>query len=349
MKKIINILILVALIALVIVQLKSNKSVVENRVYQYDKEKPIAVNTLELRPTDTNIDYSFTGTFEADKESKINADVQGKITRFYVDQGDKVKKGQSIVKIDDSLLQLQLQTVDVQIEGLEDDVKRYQILTDADAIQGVKLEKTLLGLKTVKVQRSTILEKINKTTVRAPFDGIVTMKMSEVGSFAAPGMPLVILTDISNLRFTTNVSENDLGLFQVGDTYKVFADSRPNEELIGEVISVGSKGNMGNSFPIVLAVVNADKSKIKSKMFGKIKMNKANEKGMFSIPASAIVGSDQEPKVYLISDGKATLHPVSIAKRVQDRAYISVGLNDGDRIVTGGFINLFDGANVSIN
>ena len=50
-------------------------------------------------------------------------------------------------------MKLQLQTIEVQIEGLEDDVKRYTILTEADAVQGVQLEKARLGLKSAKVQR----------------------------------------------------------------------------------------------------------------------------------------------------------------------------------------------------
>ena len=120
-----------------------------------------------------------------------------------------VNKGQTLIQLDNSLLKLQLQTIEVQIEGLEADVNRYTILAKADAIQGVQLEKAELGLKSAKVQKATLLEQISKTTIRAPFSGVVTAKLSEEGAFAAPGVPLLQITDITTLKFTVNVPEKD--------------------------------------------------------------------------------------------------------------------------------------------
>src|SRR5690606_6734831 len=94
-----------------------------------------------------------------------------------------------------------------------------------DAIQGIQLEKAQLGLKSAKVQRKTILEQISKTNVYAPFSGIVTMKFVETGAFAAPGMPLIQVSDISRLRLTVNVPENDLRLFDMNKNYSVKADA----------------------------------------------------------------------------------------------------------------------------
>jgi len=348
MKKIISILILLALVAIVVVQLKGNKSIAENRVYIYDKEQAIIVNALKVKNEVVDAQYKFTGTFDADKEARINADIQGKIVRYFVDQGSTVKKGQKLVQLDAALLQLKLQAVDVQIEGLEADVKRYQILSDAEAIQGVKLEKTQMGLKAAKIQKRTLQTQIGKTTVKAPFDGIVTMKMSEAGSFAAPGVPLLMLSNIKSLRFKINVPENDLELFQLNESYKIVSDAYPDMELTGKVISKGSKGNMGNSFPIQFALENTKDLQIKSNMFGKVVMNDVSTKEAITISASAIVGSDLEPKVYVVENGKATLKPISVARRFQNKVVVGSGLKNGDQIITSGFINLFDGANVTV-
>ena len=348
MKKIINILILVALVAIVVVQLKGNKSIAVNRVYHYDKEQAIIVDALKVKNETVDAQYQFTGTFDANQEARINADIQGKIVKYFVDQGSTVKKGQKLVQIDNSLLQLQLQAVNVQIEGLEADEKRYQILADADAIQGVKLEKTQMGLKAARIQKKTLENQIGKTTVKAPFDGIVTMKMSEAGSFAAPGVPLLMLSNISKLRFKINVAESDFELFQLNESYKIVSDAYPEMELTGKVISKGSKGNMGNSFPIQFALDNTKDLKIKSNMFGKVVMDEMSAKESITIPASAIVGSDLEPKVYIVENGKAVLKSITVARRFQNKVVVGSGLKNGDQIITTGFINLFDGANVTV-
>jgi RND family efflux transporter MFP subunit len=347
MKKIIWIIAGVAIVGLVIFKLASNKKTTENRVYQYDKEKPISVSGDTIRLQNIVDAGNYTGTFEPNKETKISADIQGKINGVLVDVGSHVSKGQTLIQLDNSLLKLQLQTVEVQIEGLEDDVKRYTILTEADAVQGVQLEKARLGLKSAKVQRATLLEQIGKTSVKAPFNGVVTAKLNEEGGFAAPGVPLLQITDISTLRFTVNVPENDLIQFQNNQTYKINADVFPDVSLSGKVSMIGSKANMGNSFPIQFQVANTKNLSIKSGMFGKVSLSETKQEQGILIPTSAIIEENEIVKVYLIKNGKAVMQAITTSKTIGNKTLVSSGLNENDIIVTNGFINLFDNANIT--
>jgi len=349
MKKIIYILVAVALIAVVIIKLKSNKETTEKRVFQFDKEQAINVQTDTVKLEIIENENSFTGTFEPNKETKISAEIQGKINSILVDVGSNVKKGQALIQLDNSLLKLQLQSVEIQIEGLETDVQRYKILVQSEAIQGVQLEKAELALKSAKVQKATLIEQINKTTILAPFDGIVTAKLTEEGAFANPSVPLLQITDISILKFTVNVSENNLTQFKTNQIYSLSADIYSDILLSGKVSMIGSKANMGNSFPIQFEVENTSDLKIKSGMFGKVKLQNQNNEKQIVIPASAVVGTTIQPQVYVIKNGKSILQKINISNRFQNKAIVSSGLNEGDIIVTNGFINLFDGANVIIN
>lgn len=348
MKKIIWIIAGIAIVGLVIFKLTSNKKTTESKVYQFDKEKPISVDVDTLRLKNINEEGVFTGTFEPNKEVKISAEIQGKINAVLVDVGSYVQQGQTLIQLDNSLLKLQLQTVEVQIEGLQDDVNRYTILTEADAVQGVQLEKAQLGLKSAKVQKATLQEQINKTTIKAPFSGVITAKLSEIGAFAAPGVPLLQITDISTLKFTVNVPESNLKQFQPNQNYNISADVFPELTLNGKLSMIGSKANMGNSFPVQFQVENTKQSTIKSGMFGKVSLSENEVKQGIIIPSSAIINSENQAQVYIVKNGKSVLQTITISKNIGNRTIVSSGLNVGDIIVTNGFINLFDGANINI-
>lgn len=349
MKKIIYITIGLALIAFVVIRLKTNKEAATNRVYQYNKEQAIHVQAATLKFENPQNELSYPGTFEPNKETRISAEIQGKINSILVDVGSLVRKGQVLVQLDNSLLKLQLQAVEIQIEGLESDVKRYTILAKADAIQGVQLEKTELALNSAKVQKATLMEQINKTSITAPFNGIVTAKLAEEGAFAAPGIPLLQITDISILKFTVNVPERELNQFELNQQYALSADAYPETVLSGKVILAGSKANMGNSFPVQFSVNNSADFKIKSGMFGSIKVKNNGEKKVIVIPASAVIGTNIQTQVYLVKNGKALLQNITTSTRFQNKVQVSSGLTEGDVIITNGFINLFDGANVTIS
>ncbi len=346
LKKIIYIVLALAVVAFTVYKMRSNKETAQKRVFQYNKEKPVSVQILTVKAEKLDNVTVFPGNFEPYMETKLSADIQGKITAVLVDLGSTVQKGQTLIQLDNSLLKLQLQTVEIQIEGLEKDVQRFTVLAKADAIQGIQLEKAELGLKSAQVQKATLLEQINKTTIRAPFNGIVTAKLTEEGAFAAPGMPLLQITDISKLKFTVNVPENNLSKFNEGQICTVSVDVYPDILQKGKITLVGSKANMGNSYPVQLEIKNTDDIKIKSGMFGKVNLKNDSHTAQIIIPASALVGTTIQPKVYSIKNGKAILTNIMISERIENKVVVANGLNEGDEIVTNGFINLFDGANV---
>lgn len=348
MKKTVWLIVGIVLVGLMAFKLARNKKVAENNVYHYDKEQPITVDVDTVKLKYLNKEEVFTGTFEPDKEVKLSAETQGKINTILVDVGHHVKQGQPLVLLDNSLLKLQLESIEVQLEGLQDDVNRYTILTKADAIQGVQLEKAKLGLKSAKVQKATLQEQINKTTIKAPFNGIVTAKLSEVGAFAAPGVPLLQITDLSTLKFSINVPEINLKQFYHDQDYMVWADVFPEHSLNGKLTMIGSKANIGNSFPIQFQVINTGQLDVKSGMFGKVKLSANKTQQGIIIPSSAIISNAHQTQVYLIKNGNATLQTVTASESFQDNTVISKGLTPGDVIITNGFINLFEGARVTI-
>ncbi|MBP6585895.1 MAG: efflux RND transporter periplasmic adaptor subunit [Flavobacterium sp.] len=381
-KKIIGIVAGFAIVALVVLKLKNNKEVTQSKVYQYDKEKAIHVQADTLQNEYVNAEFSYSGTFEPNKETKISAELQGKINIIFVDAGAYVHKGQKLIQLDNTLLRHQLNLIDVQIQNAKTesnvqlqanqiqlnavqlDVERYKVLAQADAIQGVQLEKAEQQLETAKnqriallqqanlksaeAQRKSIVEQINKTVIYSPFNGVVTAKLAEIGSFAAPSIPILQITDIQNLKFTVNIPETELRQFQLNNSYSISSDAYPEISLIGKATMIGSKANMGSSFPVQFSVNNTSDLKIKSGMFGKLNMRNANQEKSIIIPTSAIVGSANQPQVYLVKNGKSSLQNITILKKIQNKAVVSSGLNDSDVIVTNGFINLFDGANIIV-
>lgn len=345
MKKILIFIIPLALIAIVVIKLVSNKKIAEERVYVYDKDQTVPVFAIKVSDGELDNQRKFSGVIDPIRESKISAEVQGKVNRLAVEVGQRVNTNQLLVQQDIALLQLQLKAAEVQKGGLEADLKRYRILVEKEAIQGIQLEKTELTLAGLEVQISTLKEQIAKSSIRAPFSGIVTGKMTEVGDFAAPGKPLVQISDLSRVKLTIQVPENDLGFFQSGSSQLVKITSLA-AEISAKVTLVGSRGSVGNSFPVELTFENTADFTVKAGMFAEVSVkSESNSEGAI-VPVSALIGSELNPKVYLIQDGKAKLQTIVIARRIGDQLMVKSGIKSGDVVIIGGLVNVFEGANV---
>jgi len=348
MKRLISILILVGVVALVVIQLAQNKKDGENRIFVYNKEVFIPVFGEVISDKNQSSIKTYSGVFESVNEVKVGSDTQGKITDVFVNEGQKVKRGQRLVKIDITMLQLQLNVIDTKLDGLKKDEQRYVNLSVDDAIPAVKLEKIQNAIETLEAERATISEQINKSTIKAPFDGVVSMKLCEKGGFASPAIPLFEIINLSDLKFVINVPEEELAFFTKEVEYLVSTKQLGDKPIVARLGQVSSKGGIGNSFKIEFLVDKT--SLIKPKMKGELSFTskQLNTKNL-SIPSSAILGSESNPEVYLIRNEKVQRTAVNVKSRNGDRLTVAGDLNVGDTIVTGGFINLFDNANVSVN
>jgi RND family efflux transporter MFP subunit len=259
--------------------------------------------------------------------------------------------------------EIQLQNNSIQLEGLEADVQRFKVLVASEAIQGVQLEKAEIQLKSVQnqrrtlqqqsaiknaeAQRASILEQIKKTSIFAPFSGIVTAKLSEVGSFAGPGVPIIQLSELGRLKFVINIPEADLKRFALGQVFEVTPDAYNTSSFFAKVSMIGSKANIGSSFPVQFELQNTSDFKLKAGMLGRISKNTNGTIKGIVLPAAVLQGSADSPKVYVVSNGKAVLKPVTISSRIDNRVLIGSGISEGEEVIVAGFINLFEGAKVS--
>lgn len=340
--------VVLALIALTVMKLVSNKEKAAAKIYIHDVDAPVLVETANPGFHTFESGFSFLGTFEPYRQNLIGSETSGKVIKLLVEEGDRVGQGAVIAKVDDEMLQLQLENAEVAIEGQRNDDNRYSNLAKENAVPGVQLEKTKLGLRSAEIQKKQLQKQLRSTTIKAPFSGVVTKKMIDLGSVIGPGSPLVEITDISQLKLTVNVPERDILKFQNGKTVIVRADVYGERTFEGKVTNIGIVADKSHNFKVQITVKNA-KEDLKGGMYGSVTLQNSTSRKALSIPRVALIGSSKKPQVYVVKNGKAVLTPFSAG--TADGEYIEVvsGLSKKDRVVVKGQVNLENNSNVKIN
>jgi RND family efflux transporter MFP subunit len=347
-KTIILIALAVALLALTILKLKSNKEKAAEKIYIHDSEATILVETVKPELHTFESAFNYLGSFEPNRQNVIGSDASGKLIRLDVKEGDRVSQGQVIAKIDDELLQIQLQNMEVTIEGQRNDDQRNEVLSKEKAIPEVQIEKTKLGLKSAELQKKQLLKQLKNTNVLVPFSGIITKKMVDLGSVIGPGTPLVEITDISSLKLTISVPERDILKFKNGQAVEVNADVYGNRYFKGQVTYMAVQADKSHNFKVQVTVPNTN-NELMAGMYGTASLTNATRVTALSIPRKALVGSAKNPQVYIVKNGKAKLTTLNAG--TSDGEYLEVvsGISTQDQIVIKGQVNIQDNTNVKIS
>ena len=345
-KGIVIIALVFGLVTLGVFKLKKNKDEVKGKLYIHDTLAPILVETQKPTFHAFGNAFSFLGTFEAIRQNTIGSDVAGKVIKMNVQEGDRVSKGQVIAKLDDEILELQLESASVNVEMNKNDDARNNHLIKQNAISGVQSEKTKLALKAAEAQYKLIKKQLRNTIITAPYSGVVTKKMIDLGSVIGSGTSLIELTDISSLRLTISVPERDILKFKVGQKVSLNADIYGGKEFKGTVSSISFKADASHNFKVEITTPNTKESPLMAGMYGSVKLNNNKAKTALAIPRKALIGSTKKAKVFVVRDGKAKL--VSFSAGTSDSEFIEAidGINATDLIVVKGQINLQNNTNV---
>jgi len=340
-------LVAIGLIIATIFKLFSNKKEVAAKIYIHDVNAAVLVETTKPQFHTFDSQFSYLGTFEPNKQATISSEGQGKVVSINFDEGDAIKKGSVIAKLDDEMLRLQLQTIEVNLEGQRKDENRYKILAQQNAAPDIQLEKIELAIRGLEIQKAQILKQIKGCTIVSPFNGVVTKKMIDLGSVIGIGTPVLEVTDISVLKLAVNVPEKDINNFKVGQKVEVNTDVLADQTLQGTIKTISVQADKTHNVKVQVEVVNKS-NELRAGMFGTAILANGSSHNALSIPRKTLVGSTKSPQLYVVKNGKALLTPFSAGTSDGDFIEIVSGITEDDKVVIKGQVNLKNNSNVKL-
>ena len=305
----------------------------------------IPVTTEMVGKSNLNVNFTSNGTFEANQELSLQSEASGKVIKILKRKGDFVKAGQLIAQLDDELLKSELAIAQVGYDQTMRDLERYRNLSGSDAITKRQLEDIENGGKNAEAQLNMIKKRISHTRITAPISGYINNDYIEIGTLVAPGMPIVDIVNTQPLKLKVNLSESEVAQVAVGDEVAVKAGVFPDKEYKGKVDFVASKGDASLRYEVEVSLGEATEA-LKPGMYGNAAFNYERQESIL-INRKALVSGLRNPEVFVVEEGRARLRPIKIASMGQDQLVLLDGLNEGEKLIISGLINLKDGMPVT--
>lgn len=291
-----------------------------------------------------------TGEFKGWEEVTLVAESQGSIQYLKFEEGDQIKKGQIIAKIDAVSLGAQLATARASYSKAEKDVARYERLEKAGAVSKSQLEDARIQQENSRANIAQINQQLSFTTVKSPINGIVNSLMVEETSFVMPGNEIAEIVQIDRLKLIVNVSESDLSRIKEMQEVKIKTDVFPLKEFSGTVSNISVKGDEARKYKVTIEVKNTQEQQLRAGMFGEVhfKALTSNQNLALVIPRSSIANGLQNPQVFVIENGVAILKNIKTGSTIDGFTAVLSGLDAGEQVVTKGIINLKNNTKVKI-
>lgn len=316
-----------------------------------------ASNVLKVRTQQLSLQpfskfFTATGEVEAINEAFISPEVSGQITNINVEEGQKVKKGQLLAKLNTGLIEKNIDEVKTQLNLAETLFRKQQELWD----QNIGSERQYLESKnnyeSLKNKLATLREQYDMSILQSPIDGIVEKIMLKKGELASPGMQLMQIVDLEHLNVTAMLSENYLSIIKTGDTVTITFPSFPGLVLEKPVTRIGNVINKQNRTFIVEIEINNQKDELKPNLLANIKINDYNSKASIVVPSMVIREDLVGSYLYVAQengDGFISVKKyIEVGKAYQNQTEVVSGLSPDDVIITDGYSNVSDGAFIQI-
>ena len=286
----------------------------------------------------------YTSTVQAYVKNNIAPQMAGRIIKINAEIGDFVKKGQVLAEIDKaSLQQAQLQLLNQEVE-----LERLRTLYEAGAVSKSDFDSIELAYNVTKTQVENLLE---NTVLCSPIDGVVTARNYDVGDMYAMSSPIYTVEQIKPVKLLVAVSESDYTKVKKGDSVEIIADALPELIFNGKIEKIYPTVDAATRTFNVEVVVPNNYSSLRPGMFARVTVDFGSNNNVV-IPDMAVVkqqGSGERFVYVLNADGTVTYKKVELGRRMGAEYEVLSGLEDGDKIVTGGQIRLKDGVKVIVN
>jgi HlyD family secretion protein len=344
-----------------------------------DSRVPVHVVTVSAQGSvgavGTGLDAS--GYVVARRTATLSAKIQGKVAEVNFEEGQKVKTGDIVARLDDSnylailrQFQAQARQAKVALDNAAPSYARYQALNAQGAIsaEDVQGKRTLYDNARTQydvAQAAVALAEANlrDTLVRAPFDGIVTVKVAQVGEVVAPSAAgggstrtgIMTIVDMSSLEVQVDVSENYIERVEAGGAAIIHLDAYPDLDIPGSVIAIIPTADQSKGTVAVRVAIKTKDSRILPQMAARVSFMTAPEKNAgpvvarVTVPPAAVIANGKTGTVFVLKDdGTVEKRDVALGLKTAQAVTVLSGISAGDRLAGDGLDKLHDGDRVKI-
>lgn len=309
----------------------------------------ISVRTAVIERQAINLDFSANGTFAPNQELNFLSENAGRVTKIYVEEGDRVTKGQPIARIDAEILNTDKETAEANLQNAIRDEARYSSSFKTGGVTQQQLDQAKLAVQNAKLRLQSSQRRVSDANIKSPINGIVNKKYIEVGAFVnAQGTQMFELVDVSKLKLKVSVNESQVANLKVGDQVQIKSNVFPTDDYMGKITFIAAKADASLNFPIEIMVENNKKNTIKAGMYGTAIFKFPSQAPSLTIPRGSFVGSVSSNQIFVLGEGnKAVLRKVVAGRILGENVEILDGLKEGETVITSGQINLIDGTPVA--
>ena len=343
-------LIILAVIALIVIKLASNKKTLdEKKEPAQDSVVQIPVKVAPVKKQLEEINLIKTGSLAPFKDTKVLATTGGTIQQLKFNLGDHVQQGQIIAVMDTRLMQLDLQKSETNAAKLKRDLETYTELLQGQAATQEKVNEIRQNYLDAVNQVNQNKKQISDAAIKAPISGIISEKKMESGVFANAGAELATIVNLSEAKVQLYLTENEVYQVRQGQQVKITTDVYPGQVFNGKISFISPQADETHNYGIEIMADNKESSLLRSGTFVYADFSRKTQQNILLIPREALTESVKDASVYVVENNKVHLTPIKTGIEMSGMIQVIGGLKAGEVVVTSGQINLKDGAQVIIS
>lgn len=318
---------------------------------------------VEMAPVERHTfqeQLTLVGRTEARAESRIVAEVSGRVASVDAGEGRPIRRGQPLVTIDCRRLALAIEAKTAEAaqaaaaaDLAKKELERAQELVETSVfpqrnLDSAESEATRASERhrQLEAERAQLEHDLENCSIRAPFDGVTVRKLVDIGEWVDPGTAVYELLDLSRVKVTVDLPERRFGEVEKGSRATVLAESAGGEvELEGRITGIAPRASeTTHTFPVLITVDNAA-GRLGSGMLVRAVLDLAGTFDSLAVSKDAVVRQGDRTMVYTVADGVARALPVEV--RASDGSRVAVageGLEEGLPVVVRGNERLFPGS-----
>jgi len=303
------------------------------------------VDVVAALVQELGVEVQAVGSLWARDAVMLRAEITGKVAEIDFKEGSAVEQGQLLLKIDDSLLRAELDQAQANLQLKQSQYARAQQLTQEGFISAQARDEVASELAVSQAQAKLAQAQLDKTSIRAPFDGVLGFRSVSIGDYVAPGTDLVRIEAIDPLFVEFQIPEHYLPMVKEGTPVTLRFDALSGEFFPGQIdVIAPALDAQGRAVRLRARIPNSD-MRLRPGMFARVQVHLEQHEAVM-IPESAIAPSAGEQYIFVLQPDQ-TVRRRSVKIGIRRGGWVEVsGIEPGQEILITGLQKVRDGAKV---